>query len=140
MLKAPNCVITKVFLPANLIVLIMATTLSLGETYEGQSSYYLITNSGESLSSDSFEVYNALDEFGCITLCNNKDRCTKGVYDHNSRSCLLEMDGCKKRKGNNRGEDLLSTGENFVLFSKLGRTFDFSARKFKEKPVGKYRS
>lgn len=120
MLKAPaNCVITKVFLPANLIVLIMATTLSLGESYEGQSSYYLITKSGESLSSDSFEVYNALDEFRCMTLCNNKDGCTKGVYDHNSRSCLLEMDGCKKRKENNRREDLLSTGENFVLFSKV---------------------
>lgn len=29
--------------------------------------------------------------------------------------------------------------ESFLLFQ-LGRTFDFSARKFKEKPVGKYRS
>ena len=101
----------------------MPTTLSLGEIYEGQSSYYLITNSRESSSSDSFEVYNALDEFGCMTLCNKKDGCTKGVYDHNSRSCFLEMDGCEKRKANNRGEDLLSTKENFLVFSKVFERF-----------------
>jgi len=127
---------TKAFLLGDLLVFILTTTLSLGETYEGQSSYYLITNSGEASSSDSFEVYRALDEFGCMSLCNNKDGCAKGVYDHDRRSCFLEMDGCKKRKENNRGEAILSTGENFVLFNKLGRTFDLKERKFQGEPAG----
>ena len=97
----------------------MTTSLSIAETYEGQSSYYLIANSGESSLSDSFEVYKALDELGCMFLCNNKEGCSKGVYNHDKRSCFLEMDGCKKRKENNHGEALLSTGKNFVLFNKV---------------------
>lgn len=98
MFKTSTCVMTKVFLLANILVLIMTTSLSIEEIYEGQSAYYLITNSRESLSSDSFKVYNALDEFGCMSLCTNKEGCSKGVYDHDKRSCFLEMDGCKKRK------------------------------------------
>lgn len=119
MFKTPTCAITKVFLFGNVLVFHMAATLSLGKTYEGKSSYYLITQSGKSSFSDSFEVYNALDEFGCISLCNNKDGCLKGVYDHDSRSCFLEMDGCKKRKANSGGGALMSTGENVFLFSKV---------------------
>lgn len=119
MFKTSTCVMTKVFLLANILVLIMTTSLSIEEIYEGQSAYYLITNSRESLSSDSFKVYNALDEFGCMSLCSNKEGCSKGVYDHDKRSCFLEMDGCKKRKENNLGEALLSTGKNFVLFNKV---------------------
>lgn len=126
---------TKVFLLANILVLIMTTSLSIEEIYEGQSAYYLITNSRESLSSDSFKVYNALDEFGCMSLCNNKEGCSKGVYDHDKRSCFLEMDGCKKRKENNLGEALLSTGKN--LFNKLGTTFDLKERKFQGEPAGR---
>ena len=110
---------TKLFLLANILVFIMTTSLSIEEAYEGQSSYYLISYSGESSSSDSFEVYKALDEFGCMSLCNNKERCSKGVYNPETRSCFLEMDGCKKQKENNRGEALLSTGKNFVLFNKV---------------------
>ena len=94
-------------------------TSHLGETYEGHSSYYSISNGGETPSSDSFVMYNALDEFGCMSLCNIKDGCSKGVYNHDKRSCFLKMDGCKKRKENNHGEALSLTGENFVLFSKV---------------------
>ena len=119
MFKTSTCVMTKVFLLANILVFIMTTALSIEEIYEGQSSYYLIANNEESSPSDSFEVYNALDEFGCMSLCNNKDGCSKGIFDHDKRSCFLEMDGCKKRKENNRGEALLSTGKNFVLFNKV---------------------
>ena len=120
MFKTSTCMMTKAFLLGNLLVFILTTTLSLGETYEGHSSYYLISNNGESSSSDSFEVYSALDEFACISLCNNRDGCSKGVYYHDKRSCFLEMDGgCKKRKENNRGEAILSTGEKVVMFSKV---------------------
>jgi len=97
------------FFLGNLLVFTLTPTLSLGETYEERSSYYLITNNGETSFSDSFEVYRALDESGCMSLCNNRDGCSKGVYYHDGRSCYLETDaGCKKRKENKRGE---TTGE-----------------------------
>lgn len=118
MSKKPICGISNVF-----VVFLGAITLSFGGTYEGKSSYYLITRR-ESTSSETFEVYNALDEVACISLCNNKDGCFKGVYNRDSKSCFLEMATCKTQRARNRAEALISTGEKILQFSKVFKIFD----------------
>lgn len=105
----------------NFVVLLTAVTVALGSTLEGTSSYYLITRQA-STADGLFQVYRALDEAGCMSLCNNKDGCLKGVYSHKSGSCFLEMiDGCNHGRAKKRDKDVISTGGNSVFFTKVYR-------------------
>lgn len=113
------------------LVFFVAITLSFGGTYEGKSSYYLIT-SRASTSSEPFEEYNALSEVACISLCNNKDGCLQGVYNRDSGSCSLEMASCKKQRAKKQEGAFLSTGENVFQFSKVFEVNKYVARCFLE--------
>ena len=104
----------------NFVVFLMAMTAALRSTFEGTSSYYLILRQASSVDG-LFQVYRALDEVGCMSLCNNKDGCLKGVYSHKSGSCFLEMNGCNHGRAKKRDKDVISTGGNSVLFTKVYR-------------------
>ena len=121
MIKKPTCEITNVFL-----IFCVAITLSFGGNFEGSSSYYSITRKS-CISSKSLEVHDAHSEVACMFLCNNKDGCSKVVYNRDSGSCLLEIASCRftKQRLKNRVGALISAEKHFLQFSKVFKIFDY---------------
>lgn len=113
MLKTSDCKI----LFCEFIIIVMATSSSLGSANEGKYSYYLISPRN----TERFEftqVNRVLDEEGCLSLCNRDDGCSDVVYNNEGNTGTCFMKPNRKRGVNDKAIEI-SKWENVLHFNKV---------------------